>query len=71
MQTPPATWTAVIFSERSTSANTAAMNGWRLAASVARDGPILCSERNQSTFVRTSGPSVAKTRRSQMRQPRP
>ena len=47
----------------------AARNGWRFAASVARAGPIRSSERNQSSFVRTSGPSVAKRRSAQIRQP--
>ena len=37
----------------------------------AREGPIRCSERNQSTFVSTSGPSVAKTSSAHTSQPRP
>ncbi len=62
ISTPPATCSAVIRSESRTSAKTAATNGCRFAISVAREGPIPCSARNQRTFVSTSGPSVAKTR---------
>ena len=59
------TCSSVIRSDRSTSAKTAATKGCRLATSVARDAPIRCRERNQSTFVSTSGPTVAKARSSQ------
>ena len=67
---PPASSSASSVSESSTTAIAAARNGWRFAASVARDGPIRSSERNQSTFVRTSGPSVANTSSAQTSQPR-
>ena len=62
---------SVIRSSRRTSAKTAARNGLRFATSVAREAPIRCSERNQRMFVRTSGPSVAKTSSAQISQPRP
>ena len=37
----------------------AAMNGWRFAKSVARDGPTRSIAVNQRMFVSTSGPSTA------------
>ncbi len=51
-------------------AKTAATNGCRFVASVARDGPMRSSERNQSTFVTTSGPSVANRSSAHTSQPR-
>ena len=47
----------------------AATNGCRFTASVARAGPIRPSDRNQSTFVSTSGPRVANASRAQTSQP--
>ena len=59
MATPPTICNAVIGSESSTSAMSAARNGCRLANSDAREGPTRSMAVNQSRFVRTSGPSTA------------
>ena len=68
---PPASSTGESVSESSATAIAAARNGWRLAARVARAGPIRSSARNQSSFVTTSGPSTANAKSSQTVQPRP
>ena len=68
---PPASSTRESVSESSTTAIAAARNGWRLAARVARAGPMRSSARNQSSFVTTSGPSTANAKSSQTVQPRP
>ena len=70
ISTPPAIWSTTSGSERRMTASTAATNGCRFAASVALFAPIRWIERNQRTFVSTSGPSVAKTSSTQISQPR-
>ena len=70
MRMPPAISMGASVSDSSTTAIAAARNGWRFAASVARAGPIRSSDRNHSSFVRTSGPRVANTSSAQTSQPR-
>ena len=69
IRTPPATCSGVISSDSRTSAKSAADERLRVREERRARGADLAATRNQSTFVSTSGPSVAKTSSAQTVQP--